>query len=228
MRPLLLIILLTGVSRSQAQFAYISDKDGNANIRKSPTTGNNLLTTLPNGHLVYLLETNGNWTNILFTKNGRQQTGYIFNDRVKIIAGYHNIPIIEDDAHNVLCQKDSVKVLVSTQPFNKEKYRLTYSKDNPDLLESINGKHGWGVDGYLPTAEYKSIQIQIGKRKTSLPPVALSNLFEPSLSNTRVQYDHRKDILYIESVNSEGAGNYMMMLKVERGVFSEKLTTYGE
>lgn len=228
MRPLLLIILLTGITRSHAQFAYISDKDGYANIRKSPSSGNNVLTPLSNGHLVYLLETNGNWTNILFTKNGKQQTGFIFNDRVKIIAGYNNIPIIEDDAHNVLCQKDSVKVLVSTQPFNKEKYKLCYSKDNPEYLESINGKHGWGVDGYLPTSEYKSIQIQIGKRKTNLPAVALSNLFEPSLINTRVQYDHRKDILYIESVNSEGAGNYMMMLKVERGIFSEKLTTYGE
>lgn len=228
MRPLLLIFLLTGITRSQAQFAYITDKDGYANIRKSPSSGNNLLTSLTNGHLVYLLETNGNWTNVLFNKNGKQQTGYIFNDRVKIIAGYNNIPIIEDDAHNVLCQKDSVRVLISTQPFNKDKYKLTYNKNNPELLESIDGKHGWGVDGYMPTSEYKSIQVQIGKRKTSLPKVALSNLFEPSLANTRVQYDHRKDILYIESVNSEGTGNYMMMLKVERGIFSDKLTTYGE
>lgn len=226
MRFLLFLILLSGITRSQAQFAFISDKDGYANIRKTPANGKNVLTSLSNGHLVYITETNGTWTSIIYTKNGKEQTGFIYNDRVKMIAGYDLIPTIESDEHNILCQKDSVKIVVRTQPFNKANYRITYRKENPHLLQAINGYQAWGVDGNLPSTEYKSIQVQIGNRKMELPRTALSQFFEPSLENTRIQYDRRQDILYIESVNSDGAGHYAMILKIERGVYVERLAPY--
>jgi hypothetical protein len=95
------------------------------------------------------------------------------------------------------------------------------------MIEFINGKQYWGTDGELPKSEYKSIIIQIGARKISLPLAALDNLFQPSIYSTIVHIDFPNDIIYIEASNSDGAGAYDVMWRVEKGVYKDRFIAYG-
>jgi hypothetical protein len=118
---------------------------------------------------------------------------------------------------------------VSEKKFDKTKYRFSYYKDKDahDYIQFINGKQYWGTDGETPTRAYKSILIVCSQKKVSLPPSALENLFEPNILDTEVHYDRQNDILYIQSFNSDGAGAYDVIWKIEKGVYKERYIMYG-
>ena len=85
----------------------------------------------------------------------------------------------------------------------------------------------WNTLIGIPTREYKSIEVNIGQRKMSLPKVAFENLYEPSLDHTQVNYDKTNDIVYIQSMNSDGAGGYEVIWKIEKGVYKDRFIAYG-
>ena len=94
-------------------------------------------------------------------------------------------------------------------------------------IKLINGKQYWGTDGEMPKSEYKSIIIDFGRRKIILPKVALDNLFEPNLTNTEVNYDQINDVSYIQSMNSDGAGGYQVIWKIDKGIYKNRFIAYG-
>ena len=49
-----------------------------------------------------------------------------------------------------------------------------------------------------------------------LPKEALKNLFEPNSYSTSAHYDEANDILYIDSLNSDGAGSYEVLWIIEK------------
>ena len=98
---------------------------------------------------------------------------------------------------------------------------MTFYKEYKDQLEYINNKKYWGTDGEIPKTEYKSIEIYIGI-KNSRPEIAIDNLFETSLYNTQVNHDKTNDVLYIQSMNSDGAGSYEVIWKIKKGVYKER------
>ena len=209
------------------QFAIIRDKDGFCNIRSSSEKGNNVIDKLENGHFVYCFETKANWTNIDYTKNNKQLNGQVYNDRLKLISDYQEIPLLTVEKNKIIIGKDSIKIIVTEQNFDRSKYKLTFYKEYKDQLEYINNKKYWGTDGEIPTREYKSMEIHLGAKKILLPKVAIDNLFEPNLEDTQVNYDKANDILYIQSMNSDGAGNYEVIWKIEKGVYKERYIEYG-
>ena len=196
------------------QFAIIYDKDGFSNIRSSTEKGNNIIDKLENGHLVYFFETNGNWTNVDYTKNKKELNGQVYKDRLKYISDFQVIPILLKEKNKVIHNKDSIKIIIAEQKFEKSKYKLTFNKENKNQLEYINNKRYWGTDGQIPRTEYKSIEIYIGIKRILMPKISLDNLFETSLYNTQVNYDKKNDILYIQSMNSDGAGSYEVIWKM--------------
>jgi hypothetical protein len=227
MKPLYTFLLIFLSNLTFGQFAIISDKDGYSNIRSSAETENTITDKLENGHLIYCFENKGNWINIDYTKNNKELNGKVYKDRVKLISDYKTIPQQSETANSVVYAKDSVKIIVTQQKFDKNKYRFCYYKDAEDQIELINGKRYWGTDGEEPSSAYKSILIYIGKKKINLPPTALENLFEPSLYNTQINYDSENNILYIQSMNSDGAGSYEVIWKIEKGIYKIRYVAYG-
>ena len=204
------------------QFAIIYDKDGYSNIRSSAEKGINIIDTLENGHLVYYFGTKGNWTTIDYTKNKIELNGQVYNDRLKYISDYQEIPVLVQEKTKVILSKDSIKIIITEQKFEKSKYKLTFNKEYKDQLEYVDNKQYWGTDGGIPKTEYKSIEIYIGIKKILLPKIAIANLFETSLYNTRVNHDKTNDVLYIQSMNSDGAGGYEVIWKIKKGVYKER------
>jgi hypothetical protein len=209
------------------QFAIINDKDGFSNVRNSIKTGINIIDKLPNGHFVYCLETKGNWISIDYTKNNKEFSGQIYKDKLKLISDFPEIKISNNENNKAILSKDSMKIIVSVKKFERSKYKLSFFKENKDQLQYVNNKQYWGTDGEIPKTEYKSIEIYIGTKKILLPKIALENLFEINLDNTQVNYDKTNDILYIQSMNSDGAGNYEVIWKIARGIYKDRYVAYG-
>lgn len=230
----LLALLLTQCAT--AQFWLVYDKVGYVNVRHASDTKSRIVDTLNNGHIVYFLDGKpaGDWTKIEYTRRDKSGSGYIYHHRLKSIADYDSIPLLDHNEHTATCARDSVKVVVTQQKFDRGRYRFTYNhvdqheKNIADRqIIKINGKQYWGTDGDLPKREYKSIVIFVGNRKIVLPHSAIDNLFEPTIWYTEVHYDRINDVFYIRSQNSDGAGAYDVVWRIVKGVYTDRDIEYG-
>lgn len=225
---LFLILLFFCPLMLRAQFAIISDKDGYVNVRKEGKTGNNITDTLRNGHLVYRFEDEGNWCQIDYEKKGKQMYGYIYGDRCVQVSSYTHLPVMKEYKDSIVLKNDSITIIVSQKKFDKSKHNIRYyNGDNQPWIKLIDNEIYWGTDGEMPKTEYKSIKIKTGSRIITLPAKALKNLYEPSLYNTQAHYDEQSNIIYIQSMNSDGAGGYEVIWKIENGIYKERFVAYG-
>jgi hypothetical protein len=222
MKIVIQVFLTLLSSFSFGQLAIILDKDGYSNVRTNAESGGKISDTLHNGHFVFVSdETKGNWRIIYYSKNNQELRGYVYHDRLKFISNYERIPALTKQINSSTYGKDSIKIILTVEKFDKSRYRVSYSKDHNEIL-FVNGKQYWGTDGEQPKIEYQSILITIANRKITLPWAAIENLFEPTIHNTQVNYDRENDILYIQSVNSDGAGGYEVIWRIEGGVYKDR------
>ncbi len=227
MKILFTICLTIAVSFAFGQFAIIYDKDSFCNVRSSAEKGNNIVDKLENGHIVYCFPNQTNWTDIDYAKNKKDLNGQVYKDRVIFVSSYLTIPVFTKDTYKITLKKDSIKIVLTEQKFDKRKHKFTYYKEAKDQIALVDNKKYWGRDGGVPTSEYKSIEVTVGQRKILLPKNAFENLYEPSLYSTQVNYDKTNDIIYIQSMNSDGAGSYEVIWKIEKGVDKDKYIAYG-
>ena len=212
---------------ASAQFHFVNDKDGYTNIRIAGGTGEKIVDTLRNGHLVYGMERKGNWVNIDYSRKNKDLNGWIYADRIELVTDLPMFDKKSESQNQVVLQMASIRIIVSQQKFNRANYKLSYYKESPGNIEFINGKQYWGTDGEQPKMEYGPIQILFGKKKVTLPKLAVDNLFQPTLASLLANYDKENDILYIQSSNSDGAGYYEVIWKIERGVYKDRYIVYG-
>jgi hypothetical protein len=209
------------------QFAIIYDKDNFCNVRSTSEKGNNIIGNLKNGHIVYCFPNKTNWIDIDYSKNKKDLNGEVYKDRVIFVSSYSKIPVLTNNNSKIIFKKDSIKIVLTEQKFDKSKHNFRFYKEAKDQIEFVDNKKYWGLDGGVPTREYKSIEVTIGERKIFLPKTAFGNLYEPSLYSTHVNYDKANDIIYIQAMNSDGAGSYEAIWKIEKGVYKEKYIAYG-
>ena len=196
-------------------------------MRSSAGKGNNIIDKLENGHIVYCFLNQTNWTDIDYSKNKNDLNGQVYKDRLIFVSSYLTIPVLTKGTYKITLKKDSIKIVLTEQEFDKSKHKFSYYKEAKDQIELVDNKKYWGRDGGVPTREYKSIEVTVEQRKILFPKKAFDNLYEPSLYNTQVNYDKTNDIIYIQSMNSDGAGSYEVIWKIEKGVFKEKYVAYG-
>jgi hypothetical protein len=212
--------------KSFAQFAIVHDKDGFLNVREKGNIHSKVINKLQNGHLIYCFEGDSNWTHIHFTANGKEREGYVYKGRYKMTSNFASIDKTSESANSIRFKKGAIEVNLSSSKFDKNKHKIKYYKDYPSQIELIDNKQYWGKDGGLPTSEYKNITIRKGKTKLALPQVAFNDLYEPTLYNSEVLYDEANEIIYIQTMNSDGAGTYYVIWKIEKGVYKGRLVAY--
>ena len=158
----LTIALLLVSNFSFAQFAIIADKDGSANIRKDGNSNSKISDSLQNDHLIYCLENKGNWTNIDYSKNGKELNGYVYKDRYKMVSTFLPIPVITKNETSVKLKKDSLEVTIMQSKFEKNKHKFKYYKEAAGQIELIDNKQYWGTDGGIPKTQFEKITLKIG------------------------------------------------------------------
>ena len=104
---------------------------------------------------------------------------------------------------------------------------MQFDKSQSGLLKKIDDLSPLGTDGEIPKREYKSIEVEINKEKVEIPASTLKNLYEPTLWNSKANYDEVNDILYIHTSNSDGAGGYEVIWVVEKKKYKTRIEAYG-
>jgi hypothetical protein len=227
MRQFLTFIFLVCFSNSFGQFAIVSDKDSLLNVREDGQQNSKVVDKLQNGHLIYCFETKGNWTNIDYTKKSKELNGYVYKERYKLVSNFPALPISKKTESSITLKKDSIEVIITQSTFDKKKHKFKYIKEYPDQIELIDNKKYWGQDGGVPTTQFEKIIIKVGRKTILLPKTGLEGLYEPSIYSAEVNYDRINDTFYIQTMNSDGAGSYLVIWKVEKGIYKDRLVAYG-
>lgn len=227
MKKIFFILFLLSTFTLKAQFAIINDKEGFCNVRSSAVITNNVIDRLPNGTLLYSLDKENNFADIDYIKNKVIKNGYLYNNRLLMIDSFTTIPETYRKDSNIVFKRDSIEVIITEKSFDPSKHKLGFYNGNKDQLELIDDQPFWGTDGGFPNSAYHSINIRKGKWEISLPSTSLKDLFQINLYNTRVNYDAANDIVYIHAINSDGAGGYVVLWKIEKGVYKERLVLNG-
>lgn len=220
-------IFLFLYSFSFGQFAVVNDRDSFLNVREGGQMSSRVVDKLQNGHLVYCFENKGNWTNIDYSKKGVELNGYVYKDRYKFVSNFPALAISRKTPTSITLVKDTIEVIVTQGTFDKKKHKFEYVKDSPDQIALIDNKAYWGTDGGLPTTQFESIVIRVGMKTIKLPKYALEGLYEPSIYSAEVNYDKSTDTFYIQTMNSDGAGSYLVIWKIENGIYKDRLVAYG-
>ncbi|MEN2489942.1 hypothetical protein AAYQ05_19220 [Flavobacterium sp. B11] len=226
MKKIFLLCIILSRINAFAQFAVIKDNDGYVNIRTEASKGNNISDKLNNDFVVYCFEPVNNWINIDYSKNNKDLSGYLYKDRVKYLSDFEKIPLVKETKTKVVFQKGDIAISIESKNFESSTAKLTFSKDK-SFLEKINGKQFWGTDGGIPKTAFKSITITIESQTIELPKNAFEDLYEPSLFNTKTNYDKNSNTLYISSSNSDGAGSYELVWVIKKGQYKERKVAYG-
>lgn len=229
LKLLILIFFLSFKSSLFAQeFAVINDSDGYTNVRSENNKSSKILDRLNNGHLICVMNPEGNWLNIDYSTNKDEiKVGFIYKDRFKLISEFIEMPILKENENELFFSNKTIEVKIAKKNFDKNSHSFKYVKNYPNQISKIDDKDYWGTDGNMPKTEYKDISIIFNNSTLKLPNEALENLYEPNLSSTKVNYDTNNNIIYISAMNSDGAGGYLVVWKIEKGIYKERFITYG-
>ena len=223
------ILCSTGIF---AQFAVVNDKDGYVIVRSSPKIEqDNIIDTLHNGRFIYVENMKNksaeNWIGIVVKDF---YYGYIDANNIKQISEYQHIEYISENENKLTFRDSNISVEIKIREFDKSKHKIKYYKKNVHLIDE---KIFFGTDGNLPKYEYEYINITMNETTYFLPNEATENLYEPNfnhfISNSEYIlfvspfYDKENDILYIQSMNGDGAGGYTVVWKIEKGIYKERM-----
>lgn len=227
MKKILSIFLFLFLSyHIHAQFAKIIDKDGYVNLRKEEGIKSQVTGRIQSGEIVYVYdqdEKNKDWLITDYQdKNGKLLTGYIHRSRLKYIATYEEIPATTTDAQKAVFILKNRKIEILSDTFNYKKNKKYFSSTHygkQQIEDQYKGQQIWGTDGTIPQTHYLSITATIANKKVEIPQKEIENLFNINNENTACYFDNQNETLYITSLNSDGAGGYMVLFIIEKGKY---------
>ena len=147
--------------------------------------------------------------------------GYIYRDRIKWVHSFDSVKKTGESENSISFAGNNISITITSQKFDKRKHNIKY-KDSYVYL--IDGREPKGIDGYLPTDEYKDFDITIDGKKTIIPKDAYSDLFEPTAWYVKVYYDKENDTVYIVASIGDGAGACEVCWQIEKGVYKRRKT----
>lgn len=223
------IFLLTAIVSIQfafAQFAKVVDKDGYVNLRENPDAKSKVTGKINSDEIVYTFELDNadkNWLNVYYDD---KTSGYINTSKVKLIDSYEVILPITKDENKAIFKSGNIKVDIITEKFNYKENKKFFSSSNyggQKIEDKYKGKLIWGTDGTIPKTHYKSITVQIKDKKVQIPNKDIENLFNVSNEFTTCYYDRKNDTVYLTMINSDGAGAYVALFKIVKGVYKQRV-----
>lgn len=150
-------------------------------------------------------------------------SGYIHKSRVKFISEFPSIPKIKTQSNSILFQKDSIKIEVRTKKFKESENKIEFKTrgDQKDVLK-INGGETWGNFGTIPHEEYQFVNYSFGRKEQSFPKEAIFNLYNANLNRTNVYLDAINNTMYVNAINSDGAGAYALIWIIKDGKYKRR------
>jgi len=211
-------------------FAVVSDVDGYSYIRDTPSKLGIIQHKLDNGTIVFCMESKGDWVEIDYYYNDPDMKnflhGFIHKSRLLSVESYPAVNGLLQHNNSVVIGDKKINITVTQKAFNKSEHQLNFNNEH-NYLEIIDGRQFWGTDGGIPTRQYETIEINLNGRNLVIPKQELQQLYEPNLNYTSATYDKENDVLYLQAFNSDGAGGYYVLWRIEKGVYKDRLIFYG-
>lgn len=228
---ILIVFFLSQIN--YGQFARVSDVDGFVNVRKEANIKSEITGEISSEEIVYLSKTEAvlnNWEYVFYeSKSKKEISGYIHSSRLKMLSDFSEINFVKAENNTAFFKNDDekIEVEIAIQSFNSAKNINKFSlKDG--FYYAYKKKPMWGTDGGLPNTSYKFVKVKIRGKDVEVPQESLENLFQPTIIEKvsdfkyiEVNYDKENDVLYISSLNSDGAGSYVVLFVFEKGNFKE-------
>lgn len=225
-RKIFLLAATVTIQLSFAQFAKIVDKDGYVNLRENPDAKSKIIGKINSDEIVYTFELDKNSKNWLNVYYDDKTAGYISSSKVKLIDSYEVILPVTKDENKAIFKSGNIKVDIISEKFNYKENKKFFSTSNYNgqkIEDKYKGNLIWGTDGTIPKTHYKSITVQIRDKKVQIPNKEIENLFNVSNEFTTCYYDRKNDTLYLTMINSDGAGAYVALFKIVKGVYKERI-----
>jgi hypothetical protein len=207
------------VRQINAQTAFIKDPDGFCNVRQSASSQSKVVDTLSNGKIVYVLEESaeGNWISIDYKKGRETQSAFVHKSRIIFLNSLPKFKTVAQNDSVLRLQLDTLQITITTRRFNLKTRQIKYEKTRGAYkwVKYIDGKHPWGIDGNVPQTEYQSVQFKSGGKTLVFPRTTFQDLLEPNLDETTAYIDKAKGKIYIEALNSDAAGAYVVIWTIK-------------
>jgi len=221
MQKVFFVLALLIFQNAKAQIAIIKDPEGFSNVRQTASSQSKVIDTLSNDQLVFIYaeEAEGNWLPLDYQKGNRTRSGYIHKSRIVLLSRLTQfVATIQNDSLLKL-QHEGLQVLMKRGRFVSKGRQLMYEKHQGEqqYVKSIDGKFPWGTDGNIPRIEYKFIQFKSGKQTLNFERMSFEDLFEPNFNMTRACIDTSTQKIYLEAINSDGAGAYSVAWTIKNG-----------
>lgn len=217
MKYKILIVLLYITYNITAQVAIINDKDGYTNVRKKPNSKSEIVyKLLENEMFQYETENEkSDWIKVYIRKNK-----FDINEEFKFsksIEGYiHKTRLL------TLSSLKMEEILFSFKSINKEfktnENIIDYSERG--IVNKINGRHPYGIDGTLPTRETIKIEVYVDGVIMPIPKVLFENLYQ---SNNNVEIGEHYGCYFAKQHNSDGAGGYQVYWAINHSGLQQRL-----
>lgn len=217
------------------QFAIVFDKDGYVNLRAEANTKSKIIGTIKSGEIVYIFNVGNDsetWL-IIDYHDSRDMllTGYVHKSRLKEISSFEKIPVKTLTENSVEFYSESRKIgaKIKSGVFDYDSNKRFFSKTKYgeyEIEDRFKGKQIWGTDGSIPSENYLSVTVSWKGRSIEVPEKEYENLFQVNHDFSNCYYDAKTDKLYLESLNSDGAGSYWVLFVFEKGKYKETIV-YG-
>ncbi|WP_119080526.1 SH3 domain-containing protein [Chitinophaga alhagiae] len=228
MRHLAFLALLCLSLQLHAQFALVEDKDGYVNVRDKPSLSGTVTGRVPSGNIVFCMETAGEWYSVDYGSGKQTGSGYIHRSRLQMVRNFPEIAVQKATEDSIIFRQDSLRLVLGKRLFRQENRQLQYNRSGEyQYLARIDGRDFWGTDGGLPRQEYSVFRLSWKGRPVNMPDSAFNDVFEPNFFHTQLRYDSAGGRCFVEAINSDGAGGYVVIWMFERGVYKTRQVFYG-
>lgn len=205
---------------SFCNFAVIVDKDGYVNVREKEFANSKIVGKIKSGEAVFIFEDlDTDWLNVSFDDN--KKSGFIHRSRIKYIKDLEKIASVDSHNYKAIFHLNNIDIDIETDDFDYESNKKYFSEIAKEdyTIQKYKGREMWGTDGTIPKTYYKSITVKIGNQEIEIPEKDIEDLFNPNNDYTECYYDKANNSIYIHLSNSDGAGSYVALFKIENGVY---------
>ena len=152
--------------------------------------------------------------------------GFINKSRILFIDKLPSIPkkFYEKTINSITIKNDTILFTIKTLKFIAKNHKIFKNKTN--FIEKIDGKQANGIASDDPVNEIGKIELSLKNKSISFPKYLYKDLFVINLSSLKLYYD-KKGNLYIYMQNSDGAGAYEVVWKVNKdGIINRDINDY--
>ncbi|MBJ9722244.1 SH3 domain-containing protein [Acinetobacter calcoaceticus] len=216
--------MIGSIEASYADFGFIQDKDGYANVRENSSLNSKVTSKLNNNEIVSCVMDEGA-NNFCLVNASNGITGFVYQNRINNFSGYTSIK---------LSQYSRVKAVYSDKNIIVEVYAKKAILD-PKLYKTFKGEYKYfndkkffGTDGSLPDNNFLQLDKIIVKEKDNRIEISRTELeqyFFPKdgidegkneLADFKIYYLNN-NIFILNTFNAGGAAAYNIVLNVKNG-----------